>query len=161
LSPGKDTTAPSRATDRAREMYQSLTAKNALHPALFLVFDRDAKPIIVPEDSPVKSDDLAALDAVSCLRAGNTYANKPLVEACHVYQIAGVPVREWGRSDAVGGVIIGIPIERYFDAFKTQSDDVEKNQLRMSLVKGDDVLASVFPAGDWDELIEALHPEKR
>jgi methyl-accepting chemotaxis protein len=160
LSPGPNA-APARATDRAREMYQSLTAKNALHPALFLVFDRDAKPIFIPEDSPVKSDDLHDLEAVARVRAGNTIANRLMAYESHVYQIAGVPVREWGRSDAVGGVIVGVPVERYFDAFKTQSSDVERNQLRLSLVKGDDVLASVFPPGDWDELVEALHPEKR
>jgi methyl-accepting chemotaxis protein len=160
LSSGKDA-AEGPAAARGREMFLALTAKNALHPALFLVFDRDARPVFIPDDSPVKADDLHELEAVARVRAGNSYANKLLREGGHVYQIAGVPIREAGRSGTVGGVIIGVPVERYFDAFKTQSDDVEKNQLRLSLVKGDDVLASVFPQSEWDELVEALHPEKR
>src|SRR5262249_48838905 len=41
------------------------------------------------------------------------------------------------------------------------SDDLEKNQLHLALVKGDEVLAASFPQNDWDELAEALHPEKR
>src|SRR5215510_3415472 len=35
--------ARTRATDRSREMFQSLSAKNGLHPAIFLVFDRDGR----------------------------------------------------------------------------------------------------------------------
>jgi methyl-accepting chemotaxis protein len=153
--------ARARAAERAHEMYDSLTAKNALHPAVFVVFDKDARPIFVPEDSPVKPDDLKELEAVARVRAGNTYSNKLLLHEGHVYQAAGVPIKEWGKRETVGGLVLAIPIERYFEAFKQQSDDLERNQLRLSLVKGDDVLASTFPQGDWDELIEALHPEKR
>jgi methyl-accepting chemotaxis protein len=153
--------ARDRATDRAHEMHQSLTAKNALHPAIFIVFDKDAKPVFVPEDSPIKADDLRELEAVARVRAGNTYSNKLLLHEGHVYQAAGVPIREWGKADAVGGLVLAVPIERFFEAYKSQSDDIEKNQLRLSLVKGDEVLASVFPQADWDELVEALHPEKR
>ena len=154
-------TAADRAAARGREMYQALTTKNALHPSLFLVFDKEARPIFVPEDSPVKAEDLHELEAVARIRAGNSFANKLVRVDGRVFQAAGVPIRDWGKSETVGGVVVGVPIERYFEAFKQQSDDLEKDQLRLTLVKGDDVLASTFPQPEWDELVEALHPEKR
>jgi len=55
--------ARTRADLRAREMFQSLTAKNALHPAIFVVFDKDGRAIFVPDDSPVKADELRELEA--------------------------------------------------------------------------------------------------
>lgn len=150
-----------RAGDRAREMFQALTTKNALHPALFMVFDKDGRSVFLPDDSPVKPDDLHELELVARVRAGNSYTNKLVLVTGKVYQAAGVPIRAPGKLDTIGGIVLGVPIERYFDAYKQQSDDLEKDQIRLTLAKGDDVLASTFPQNQWDELVEALHPEKR
>jgi methyl-accepting chemotaxis protein len=153
--------ASEKTEGRAREMYQALQTKNALHPGLFLVFDKDGHALYLPENAPVKADDLRDLEAVTRVRNGQSYANKLVLIDGKVFQAAGVPIRTPGKSEVVGGIVLGLPIERSFEAYQKQSDDLEKNQLRLSLVKGDDVLASTFPQNEWDELTEALHPEKR
>src|SRR5262249_13206680 len=106
-------------------------------------------------------DDLKDLEAVSRVRNGQSYSNKLVLIEGKVFQAAGVPIRTPGKTEVIGGIVLGLPIQRSFEAFQKQSDALERDQLRRSLVRGDEVLASSFPPNDWDDLTESLHPEKR
>ncbi len=152
-----------RAAARAASMYDGLSGKNARRPEIFLVFAHAGAPVFVPPGSPVKGTDLHDMEAVGKVRGGASYFNKLLLHENNVYVVAGIPIKRVGQEQAepVGGIIVGVSLTRYFGEYKRDSDDVEKDQLRLSLVRGDDVVASAFPDDKWDQLVEALHPEKR
>jgi methyl-accepting chemotaxis protein len=156
-----DEGARKRAAGRAADIHAVISGRNSIRPSLFILFDRIGRPVYLPEGSPVVAADLRELEAVARVRAGNAFFNKLMLHAGHVYQVAGVPVHAWGGDEVVGGVLIGVPIERHFEAFKRQSDELEKDQLRLSLVSAGTVLASVFPEETWSELADAVSPSRR
>ena len=156
-----DDAARKRAAGRAEDIHAVISGRNSIQPALFIVFDRLGRPVHLDEGSPIKATDLRELEAVARVRAGNAFFNKLLLHAGHVYQVAGVPIHAWDGDEVVGGVLMGVPIERHFEAFKRQSDEMEKDQLRLSLVSSGTVLASVFPEASWSELAEAVSSSRR
>ena len=96
------------------------------------------------------------------MRGGGAYVNELLVVGDHVYQVAGVPISRAGNGDPLGGVLLGVSLERYFLDYKEQSDESEAKQHRLSLISPEgDVLASVLPKDQWKALGEAVRPEKR
>ncbi len=154
-----------RATARAADMYDGLSGKNAMRPEIFLVFDRNGNPIFVPPSSQVKEEDLANLEAVTKVRQGSSYFNKLMLkdnQAQQAYVIAGVPIHRFGANstEVVGGIVVGVTLSRYFGEYKRDSDDLENNQLRLTLVRDDEVVASAFTDDKYDQLVEALHPDK-
>jgi methyl-accepting chemotaxis protein len=149
------------AAARAQELYATLMAKNALNPELFVMFNSLGHPVFLPEKSPLQPADLKEFLAMSRVRTGGHFFDKLILHENRVYVAAGIPIHRAGGEETVGGLILGIPLERYFEEYKSQSDDLEKNQLRLSLVRDDDVLTSVLARDKWDELVEALHPDRR
>src|SRR5262249_1637412 len=95
--------ASEKTEGRAREMYQALQTKNALHPGLFLVFDKDAHALYLPENAPVKGDDLKDLEAANRVRNGQRYTNKLVIIDGTVCQADGVPHRTPDTSQAARG----------------------------------------------------------
>jgi methyl-accepting chemotaxis protein len=156
-----DDTARARAAARGGDLHALLSGKNSIKPGLFVIFDRLGRAVYLPEGSPVTQGDLRELEAVARVRAGNAFFNKLVLHAGRVYQTAGVPVHAWGGDEVVGGLLVGVAVERYFEAFKRQSDELEVNQVRLSLVSGGNVLASVFPESTWSELAESMAPSRR
>lgn len=153
--------APETATAIARSMHRTLSGKNALRPDVFLVFDAFGKPIYVSEGSPIGGEDLRELEAVARVRAGGAYFNEILVHDGRALQAAGVPILRPDGETPVGGLIIGIALERYFEDYKRQSDDKEAKQHRLSLIRDGEVIASVYPREQWPALAEAVQPSRR
>jgi methyl-accepting chemotaxis protein len=151
-----------RANVRAADMYEGLSGKNAMRPEIFIVFDRSGNPIFVPPSSPVNDEDLANLEAVTKVRQGTSYFNKLMLHDNQAYVVAGVPIHRFAQNqtEVVGGIVVGVALARYFGEYKRDSDDVEKDQLRLTLVRGDDVVSSAFTEDKYDQLVEALHPDK-
>jgi methyl-accepting chemotaxis protein len=150
-----------QATPIATRMYDGLMAKYAIRPDVFIVVDADGRPVFLSEKSPIEAGDLTELEAVSRLRRGETYHDEIIVQGGKVLQAAGTPVRGLVGKGVVGGILVGVYVERYYADFMKQSDDRPKMQYRLSLVRDGQVLASMFPAEKWKELGEQVHPERR
>jgi methyl-accepting chemotaxis protein len=156
-----DDEARERAAERAAEILDSLSGKNAVAPTLFVVFDRHARLVFMPPETPIVPGELRELEAVARVRAGNAFFNKLMLQKGKVYQVAGVPIRLWNGADVAGGILLGVPIERHFAAFQRQSDELEKDQVRLTLVRNNEVLASAFPPSSWPDLAESVSQGRR
>jgi len=151
--------APSAQAIGQREL-KILSGKNGLRPDLLVVFGRgDDNLAFASPGSVVEAEDLRDLEPVARLRNGTAFFNKVLIHKGRAIQIAGVPVRAPDSDQIVGGVILGVDLERYLLDYKEQSDDNEKMQHRLTLVHNGDVVASVMPKELWPELSKQLEKE--
>jgi methyl-accepting chemotaxis protein len=158
--------APSAATI-AEKIFEVLQGKNSVRPDLMLLFDRRGKLIWSKlSDHPeggFDSQHLGEMAAVHVVAQGHSYFDKVLIHDGRAYQIAGVPVRQPGGEDVIGGLLMGVNLRRYMEDYKAQSDARENMQHRLTLIYKPDlnhdsgqVVASVMPEEMWRELEETL-----
>lgn len=141
----------------AESTFEATQSGNGLSPDLFVVFDSDEGLVYASPGSVITRDNLRELEPVNRLRQGQAFFDKVFVHDKKALQLAGVPVFAPGsQSQVVGGVLVGIDLERYFQDFKEQSDTKEVMQYRMVLVHRDNVVSSVFPKEIWAKLADAL-----
>jgi methyl-accepting chemotaxis protein len=161
-------TAPSAAPDEgaaerpaagsaagiAEQMYRTLSGKNGLKPDLFVLFSPTGDLLWTPSGSPVAPEDLREMSAVDKVRGGGAFFAEVLVHGDHAYQATGVPVRSPDGKRFVGGILVGVRLERYMLAYKALSDDKEESQQRLTLVVDGAVVASVLEEKDWPEFLK-------
>ncbi len=130
-------------------------------PDVFIVVDAHGVPVFIHTVADLRIDpkDVAGLEAVKNVIRGGGFAGEVIVHDDHAFQAAGVAVRS-ADEKVVGGVILGVLLERFFIGYRRQSDEVVIKQHRLTLVAGDKVLASTF--GDTrPELFKALDKENK
>ncbi|MBL4632546.1 MAG: HAMP domain-containing protein, partial [Kofleriaceae bacterium] len=98
---------------------------------------------------------LRELEPVARIRSGQAFFNKVLIINGEALQIAGVPIRD-AKGDLVGGLILGVKVERYMKQYQVQSDKRERMQHQLSLVHRGKVVASVMPKKLWPVLDKQL-----
>jgi methyl-accepting chemotaxis protein len=158
--------APSAAAI-AEKIFEVLQGKNAVRPDLMLLFDRRGKLIWSRlSDHPEGGFDpqhLGEMAAVHVVAQGHSYFDKVLIHDGRAYQISGVPVRQPGGEDVIGGLLMGVNLRRYMEDYKAQSDARENMQHRLTLIYKPDlnhdsgqVVASVMPEDTWRELEDKL-----
>jgi methyl-accepting chemotaxis protein len=99
------------------------------------------------------------LRPIADLRQGMTIRNALLEHDGHAYLLAGEPVVSGG--DTVGGVLLGVRLERIFGEYKQQTDDDPKKQVELALVHNQRTTASAAHADDWDDIARATRAEAR
>ncbi len=151
--------ARAHAASMFERAYGVYSGKNNIRPDLMILFDANGKLVWASPDSIVRGEDLRELEAVARIRTGSAFFNKVLIHEGRALQIAGVPVRNIENDEVVGGVLIGIYLERYMFQYKEQSDDKEIMQHRLTLVHDGHVVASVMPQELWPELSEQLQEQ--
>jgi len=148
------------ATRAASAMNDVLSRKDSIRPDVFLVFDAEGKVVFVTEKSPIEATDLTSLEAVARVRVdGDHYHDDLLLQSGRLLQITAVPLRH-GKG-VLGGVLIGVYVDRYYADYAELSDDLPTRQHKMTFVRNGEVIASAFPREKWAELATALRPEKR
>ncbi|HYU15491.1 MAG TPA: hypothetical protein VEL05_05450, partial [Candidatus Acidoferrum sp.] len=145
--------APAAAV--AEAMFEQISGKAALRPELFLVFD-DHDLVWASPESAIGAADLRELEPVARVRQGGAFFDQTFIHGDRALQLTGVAVRAPGEKRVVGGLLLGIPIERYMDEYRELTDSRKEMQHRMVLVHHGRVIASVFPSADWPELAEQL-----
>jgi methyl-accepting chemotaxis protein len=148
------------ATRAASAVNDVLSRKDSIRPDVFLVFDAEGKVVFVTEKSPIEATDLTSLEAVARVRVdGDHYHDDLLLQSGRLLQITAVPLRH-GKG-VLGGVLIGVYVDRYYADYAELSDDLPTRQHKMTFVRNGEVIASAFPREKWAELATALRPEKR
>jgi methyl-accepting chemotaxis protein len=132
---------------------------SSFRPDIFIVFDAHGKPVYVPDKSPIDAAELTSLGAIATVREGNQYHDELLLHGGRVYQVNAVPVR--AGDNVVGGVLVGIDVERYFSDFAQLSDDKPERRQQMSILRAGEIIASSLPRETWKELAASLRPENR
>jgi methyl-accepting chemotaxis protein len=159
-APAAPPVARERAAARLAEaMFQQTAGKNGLRPGLFLLFDQQDLVWASP-DSPIDEGDLRELEPVARVRQGRSFFNQVLIHEGQAIQVTGVPIQAPGEKRVVGGLILGIPIERYMQEYREQSDNERELQHQLVLLRQGRVVASVFPSTDWPALAEQVKQER-
>jgi methyl-accepting chemotaxis protein len=152
------------AASIAEQMFQRVSGKNGIRPDLMVVFDQQGLVWASPE-SPIRADDLRELEPVGRVRQGTAFFNKVLVHGGRAIQVAGVPIMAPGEKRVIGGLLLGVNVERYMEEYRDQSDERPKEgkpdlRHRLAMIRDGQVVASVFPREEWSDLAEKIKPDK-
>jgi methyl-accepting chemotaxis protein len=140
-------------------MFKLLSEKNGIEPDLMIVVTADGRLLWASPDANLDQADVGQMDVLSVVRNGGSFSGKVLVHDGRAWEVGGVAVRT-DAGTLVGGLVIGVRIERYMQQFKDQSDDDEALQHRLVLVVGGKIVASVFDSKTWPELEKQLQQDR-
>jgi methyl-accepting chemotaxis protein len=147
------------AVEHARQMYDALSSKTGLQPDVFALFSPGNRLRFVAPAKALDEQALPAIAAVEKARGGSAFAHRIQVIDGVPYQMSALPIRG-DRDQVVGGMVVGVRLQRLFDEFADQSDDQLENQIRPTLIDGPAILASAWPADRRTELARAMQPDK-
>ena len=151
---------PAAAVAHAKEAYESMKGRNGVDPDIYVVFTSAGKIIFAAPTNPIKESDLGELAAAEKVRAGTVFAHRLQLIDNVPYQISGAPIRDPKGDQVIGGMLVGVKLQRYYQEFADQSDDQIDQQMRPSLINGGRIVASAWPETKWNDLMKALAPEK-
>ncbi|HWU90829.1 MAG TPA: HAMP domain-containing methyl-accepting chemotaxis protein, partial [Kofleriaceae bacterium] len=145
-----------------RRMFEQLSAKNGLAPDLFAIFTTGNDLLYTVPKSPLVEPELPQLGAVAQARTGSVFAHRIQMLAGVPYQVSALPIRASKASDQiVGGILIGVRLERYFQEWAEQTDEDAAMRTRPTLADGLTVLATAWPAETQRvDLARALQPDR-
>jgi methyl-accepting chemotaxis protein len=147
------------ATEHARQMYDALSSRTGLQPDVFALFTSANRLKFVAPAKVLDDQALPAIAAVEKARGGSVFAHRVQVIDGVPYQMSALPIRG-DRDQVVGGMLVGVRLQRLFDEFADQSDDQIDSQIRPTLIDGPTILASAWPPDRRAELARAMQPEK-
>ncbi|HEY0476921.1 MAG TPA: methyl-accepting chemotaxis protein [Kofleriaceae bacterium] len=147
------------ATEHARQMYDALSSRTGLQPDVFALFTSQNRLKFVAPAKVLDEQALPAVAAVEKARGGSVFAHRVQVIDGVPYQMSALPIRG-DRDQVVGGMLVGVRLQRLFDEFADQSDDQIDTQIRPTLIEGMTILASAWPADRRAELARAMQPDK-
>ncbi|HEY5924564.1 MAG TPA: methyl-accepting chemotaxis protein [Kofleriaceae bacterium] len=153
-------TGSSEAAAIAKALHENLTSGNGLKPDLFALFTPSNRLVWTPPRDPMLTANLAQMAPIEKARNGSVFAHRIQLLAGVPYQMSAVPIRARGSDAIVGGILIGVRLERAFNEFAEQSDENKAGRWHSSLVDGSAVLASSLAAENRAVLGRALQPEK-
>jgi len=140
-------------------MFKLLSSKHGIHPDLMVVVTADGRLLWASPDAGIEQDDVGQMDALTVVRGGGTFASKVLVHDGRAWEASGVAVRtDAGRL--VGGVVLGVSLDRYMKEFQKLSSDDPVRQDLLTLVSDGKVVASVFEPKLWPELAKQSQPDQ-
>nr|HEX4315919.1 methyl-accepting chemotaxis protein [Kofleriaceae bacterium] len=149
------------AKAHASEMYTALASKYGVKPDLFAVYTTQPREIFTIPGSPLTETELPELGAVDKSVHGTVFAHEIQLIGGIPYQVSAVPIRSSNNKDTVGGLLMGVKLDRYLDDWAVQSDEDPELRYLASVQSGITVLASSWPNEERDEVAHALSdPDK-
>jgi methyl-accepting chemotaxis protein len=142
----------------ASALHERLMSKHALQPDVMVVFDAHGRPLWAPKGSPLDPAVVPGIAAVEKARAGSTFAHRLQVIDHAVYQMSALPIRS-DDERIVGGILLGIRLQRLVTEYADQTDDVDVLRYRPVLLAGTTMLASALP-GNPAQAARAMQPDR-
>lgn len=149
-----ETVASIAPQDVAKSIYSRISGKQSIAPDMFVVFSKNELVWSAPKMA-ITADELQELEPVARIRGGQAFFNKVLILRGQALQIAGLPIRDLS-GDLIGGLIVGVHVERYMKQYQVQSDKRKRMQHQLSMVYDNKVVASVMPKELWPTLNKKL-----
>jgi len=143
----------------ARQMYDALSSKNGMKPDVFALFTTTNRLKFVAPAKVLDQQSLPVLAAVEKARGGSVFAHRIQMLDGVPYQMSAAPIRG-DKDQVVGGMLVGVKLQRLFEEFADQSDDQVDMQIRPTLIEGQTVLASAWPLDRRGELARAMQSDK-
>jgi methyl-accepting chemotaxis protein len=147
------------ATQHAQQMYDALSSKNGLGPDVFALFTATNRLKFAAPPKVLDDQALPQLAAIEKARGGSVFAHRIQVIDGVPYQMSALPIRS-DKDQVVGGILVGVKLQRLFDEFADQSDDQVETQIRPTLIDGTTILASAWPPDRRAELARAMQPDR-
>jgi methyl-accepting chemotaxis protein len=147
------------AIEHARQMYEALSSKAGLRPDVFALFTPANRLKFVAPTKSLDEQVLPAIAAVEKARGGSAFSHRIQVIDGVPYQMSALPIRG-DRDQVVGGMLVGVKLERLLAEFADQSDEEIEMQIRPTLIDGMTILASAWPTERRAELARAMQPDK-
>jgi methyl-accepting chemotaxis protein len=141
-------------------IFAKLSSKNNAQPDFVAIFSTNNELVYASPGAPIKRDDLPELAAAEHVRAGSTFAHALTMLGDVPYQVSAMPVRGGVDGEVIGGIVAGVRVERIFDEFSDQSDEVVEHRTRPTIVRGQEILASAWPNDQWSALARALQLDR-
>ena len=142
----------------SQSLLDRISGVHGIRPDVFIVFNAAGKMMWAPPKSPISASQMASIAAVEKARGGGSFAHQLQVVDNVAYQISAMPVRAPGVEQTVGGVMVGVRLQRLVDEYADQTDDDPTLRYRPALIDGVTLLASSLP--DPAETARALQPDK-
>ncbi len=143
----------------AQSLLDRVSGANGIRPDVFVVFDTAGKLLWAPAKSPISASQMPAIAAVEKARGGGSFMHRIQVVDNVAYQVSAMPVRAPRAEQTVGGVMIGVRLQRMVDEYADQTDDDPTLRYRPVLIDGPTLLASAI-VGDPGETARAMQPDK-
>jgi methyl-accepting chemotaxis protein len=159
VAPAAPAAASDVASARGKRMYDALSSKHGLQPDVFALFTAANRLAFLAPPRSLDEQGLPTLAAVEKARGGSVFAHRVQVIDGVPYQMSALPLRD-DKDQVVGGILIGVKLQRLFEEFAEQSDEQIENQVRPTLIDGTTILASAWPPERRVELARALQPDK-
>ncbi|HEY4056008.1 MAG TPA: HAMP domain-containing methyl-accepting chemotaxis protein [Kofleriaceae bacterium] len=150
---------PPSVTDIGQEMWNELSSKNSLQPDLYAIFDKHGKLIFTSPNSQLDPNSTSSVAAIERARTGSTFMHRLQVIDNTVYQVTAMPVRAPNGDDVVGGMLVGVKIQRLFTEYAEQTDDNPDTRFRPTLLDGATLYATALP-GNPSDIARAMQPDK-
>ncbi|HET7503863.1 MAG TPA: HAMP domain-containing methyl-accepting chemotaxis protein, partial [Kofleriaceae bacterium] len=151
--------AADSAASHARQIYDALSAKTGLAPDVFALFTQTNRLKFAAPPKVLDEQALPTVAAVEKARGGSVFAHRIQVMGGVPYQVSALPIRG-DRDQVLGGILVGVKLQRLFDEFADQSDDQVETQIRPTLIDGTTILASAWPPERRAELAHAMQPDR-
>lgn len=147
-------------TESGNAMHEQLTSKYGLQPDVFVVFSPVGRIVWKSPTTTLGDEDLAELGAVEKVRNGSLFPHNVQMLGAVPYQMSAVPVKL--GEITVGGLLMGVRVERYFNEWSEQTDEDAQLRMRPLVLDGSRVLAAAWPAETErrTEIARALQPDK-
>src|SRR5205085_1429996 len=128
---------------------------------VFAIFTTANQLLWTQRRSPLTEPELPQLGAVERARGGSIFAHRIQMLGGVPYQMSALPIRKSKDDEAiVGGILIGVRLERYFTEWAEQTDEDPALRVRPTLLDGITVLATAWPDDkQYDDLARAMQPE--
>ena len=152
---------PESVAPHVAEMHVAQQAKYGIQPDIFAVFTPVPHMLWTIPGSPLRDADLVELGAADKARTGSIFAHRVQMLNGVPYQVSAVPIRAPKSDTIVGGMLMGVKIERYYVEWADSTDEDPELRMRPILLSGITTLAAAWPQDRRDELARLLtNPEK-
>ncbi|MBA3462836.1 MAG: methyl-accepting chemotaxis protein [Deltaproteobacteria bacterium] len=143
-----------------KALYDRLSSENSIRTDLFVVFDVTGRLLWAPKGTTLDPKQLTSIAAVEKARTGAPFAHRVQVIGTSAYVASALPVMSPGGAHPIlGGVLVGVKLQRMVAEYAEQSDEVDELRYRPVLLDGPVVLASALP-GTVTDAARAMQPDK-
>ncbi|MGE3768285.1 MAG: methyl-accepting chemotaxis protein [Kofleriaceae bacterium] len=161
-TPAPTATEPAEAPAIAvlgKAIFERLSSKNSIQPDLFAIFNTNGKLLYTSPNTALDPTQTSSIAGIEKARNGSTFMHRISLVEGTVYQVTALPIRAPGAEQVVGGMIVGVKLQRMFNEYAEQTDENPDGRFRPTLLDGSTVYATAVP-GNPTDIGRAMQPDK-
>lgn len=157
--PAPEGTGGAALAPLGKAIFDRLSWKNSIQPDLFAIFAASGKLLYTAPNTTIDPMETSSIAGIEKARNGSTFTHRISLIEGTVYQVTALPIRAPGSDQIVGGMLVGVKLQRMFNEYADQTDDNPDGRFRPTLLDGSTVLATALP-GTPTDIGRAMQPDK-